>query len=220
MKNLFIIGNWKSNETTHESKEWISAFPISHLQSPHKSIILCPPFSLLSEMKQLIEEKKLPIFLGSQDFSAFESGAHTGEESPALLKEFVSYTIVGHSERRKELGETDTLIAQKVSMAKEFGIQAILCVQGKETPIPEGVTLVAYEPIFAIGSGHPDTPENAESVIQAIKETNPQVKYVLYGGSVTPENVSTFTQMPSIDGVLVGGASLDPEKFAQIIEHA
>lgn len=220
MKKLFIIGNWKSHETEAEASNWLQHLSLENTNLSEKTLILCPPFSLLSDMKHLIDDRKLPISLGSQDFSAFATGAHTGEEPPTLLKDLVSYAIVGHSERRNELGETDALIAQKTAMAKQYGVQAVLCVQGKETPIPEDVEIVAYEPVFAIGSGHADTPENAESVIAAIKEQHPHVSYVLYGGSVTPENVHSFTTQPAIDGVLVGGASLDPEKFMEIIANA
>ena len=219
MKKLFIVGNWKSNKTSLESKDWIQEFSIFNFQFSEKEVIICPPYSVLSAMKALLDEKKTPIKFGSQDFSSFDAGAHTGEEPPALLKEYIAYAIIGHSERRNELGETDDLIARKVASATKYGITPILCVQGKETPIPQGVTIVAYEPISAIGTGNPATPEDAEDVAKYIKETH-GVQYVLYGGSVTPEDVHGFTELPSVDGVLVGGASLDAEKFIKLIEAA
>jgi triosephosphate isomerase len=219
MKKLFIIANWKSNGTIHSSEEWFQAMNNPQLtgNKEEKEIILCPPFTLLAKVKELAFEKQIAI--GSQDYSAFDAGAHTGEEPPELLKEYVQYAIVGHSERRQQLFESDELIAKKIANANKYGITPVLCVQGVDTPIPEGVSIVAYEPIFAIGTGNPDTPENAESVIKRIKEKH-GVQYILYGGSVVSENVKSFTGMPSVDGVLVGGASLDAEKFKQIIENA
>lgn len=222
MKKLFIVGNWKSNKTTEETKEWLQA--VSLLQLPvssetEKETIVCLPYTLLPTVKSFVEEKQLALKLGVEDFSAFDAGAHTGEEPPELLKEYIQYAIIGHSERRNDLAETDELIAKKIAAAQKYNITPILCVQGKETPVPDGVTIVAYEPIFAIGTGHPATPENAEEVAKFIKEKH-GVPYVLYGGSVTPEDVHGFTELSSIDGVLVGGASLDAEKFVKLIEAA
>jgi triosephosphate isomerase (TIM) len=154
------------------------------------------------------------------DISPFDEGAYTGEINGNQIREFADYVIIGHSERRKNFAETDEMLSQKVQRAIECSLTPIFCVQGSDTPIPDGVTLVAYEPIFAIGTGNPDTPENAEAVIKTIKEKNPSVKYVLYGGSVTPEGVGGFTQKPLIDGVLVGGASLLSDKFVQIIKNS
>lgn len=221
MKKLFIIGNWKSNKIISEAKEWFQAIHATDvaINPEEKVVIVCPPFTLLSMTSELALKNPFSLKLGSQDFSAFEAGAHTGEEPPALLKEYLKYAIVGHSERRQDLFETDELIAKKIAMAKQHGITPILCVQGVDTPIPAGVSLVAYEPVSAIGTGHPDTPENAESVAKTIKEKH-HVEYVLYGGSVTGENVHSFTQLPSINGVLVGGASLHPQKFIQIIQNS
>lgn len=222
MKKIFIIANWKENKTSSEAEEWLQAF--SNFQFPfsnekEKVSIVCPSFSLLQTVKELIDRQKLPLKLGSQDFPAFDKGAHTGEEPPEFLQEFVQYAIIGHSERRREFMESDELIEKKVTEAIKYNITPILCVQGIDTPVPKGISLVAYEPVFAIGTGNPDTPENAESVAKTIKEKH-QTKYVLYGGSVTAENVNDFTNMPSIDGVLVGGASLDAEKFLNIIKNA
>lgn len=221
MKKLFIIGNWKSNKTKQEAHDWLKEIRDFNLpRFEGKEIIFCPSFTVLPFLQQWIENEHIPLELGSQDISAFESGAHTGEVNAQQVKEFASYAIIGHSERRMELFETDELIAKKVAQAKQYSITPILCVQGPDTPIPDGVTLVAYEPVSAIGTGHADTPEDAESVAKTIKEKNPNVEYILYGGSVTGDNVRSFTELPSIHGVLVGGASLDPEKFRSIIQNA
>jgi triosephosphate isomerase (TIM) len=221
MKKLFIVANWKSNKTVIQTEEWFSAFNNSQLtvNKEEKVVVVCPSFTLLPKAKELVVNDHVPIALGAQNISAFDKGAYTGEENAEQIKELADYVIVGHSERRKNFGETDDVLAQKVEKATEYGLLPIFCVQGIETPVPTGVNIVAYEPVFAIGSGHPDTPENAEEVSKTIKEKN-HVSHVLYGGSVTGENVSEFTRMSSIDGVLVGGASLDAEKFIQIIRNA
>ncbi len=220
MKKLFIIGNWKSYKTLFDVNEWIdgiSDFDFSGHES--KEIIVCAPFTLLLQLKSLISEKNLPIKIGAQNISPFEEGAYTGEINGEQIKEFADYVIIGHSERRANFSETDEVLEKKVKLAREHGLKIIFCVQGSDTPIPEGVDVVAYEPIFAIGSGNPDTPENAESVAKKIKE-RAGVKFIIYGGSVKPENVNSFTSKILIDGVLPGGASLDPDKFSRIISNS
>lgn len=222
MKKLLIVANWKSNKTESQAKEWLAdlSFIISHLSIENKEIIICAPFTLLSEIKKTIQEHQLSIKLAAQDISRFEPGAYTGEVNGAQIKEFAEYVLVGHSERRKNFDESDQELAQKVKRARDAGLEVIYCVQGKETEIPHGIQIVAYEPTFAIGTGNPDTPENANMVALEIKKKNPSVRYVLYGGSIKPENVNSFTGMPDIDGVLVGGGSLDAKEFAYIIENA
>lgn len=220
MKKLFIVANWKSNKTSTEATEWLSAISNFQFQiSNEKEVIVCPPFTLLSTVSLFIEEHKLPFKVGGENISPFDEGAYTGEESARQVKEFADYVIIGHSERRKNFLEGEEILTQKVAKALDASLIPIFCVQGADTVIPNGVTVVAYEPVASIGTGQPDTPQNAESVAKTIKEKE-GVKYVLYGGSVTGSNVNTFTQMPSIDGVLVGGASLDAESFMQIVEKA
>lgn len=221
MKKLFIIANWKSYKTTSEAIEWLQAFKNSQLtiDKEEKEIIACPSFTLLSSMKSFIVEKNLPIKLGAQNISPFGEGAYTGEENANQVKEFAEFVIIGHSERRKNFSETDEMLSQKVQIVLEHNLIPIFCIQGVDTPIPQGVTFVAYEPVTAIGTGNPDTPENAEKVAHLIKQKY-GTQYVIYGGSVTGDNIRTFTQMSSIDGVLVGSASLDVGKFIQIIENS
>jgi triosephosphate isomerase (TIM) len=221
MKKLFIIANWKSNKTTEEANDWLQQLANLGLhEEKSKEVIVCAPFTLLSLLKAYKDEVTLPVAFGSEDVSPFEEGAFTGEVSANEVKEFADYAIIGHSERRKLFNEDDELLTKKVNMALKSMLTPIFCVQDENTFIPEGVTLVAYEPVFAIGSGIPDTPENAEKVIKKIKEKNEKVQFVLYGGSVSPDNINSFTQSPSIDGVLVGGASLDAQKFIQIIQNS
>lgn len=219
MKNLLIVGNWKSNLTSIEALQFLKKFELENLATFNAKIIICPQYLCLAFMFAYISEKKLPIFLGAQDVSSFPGGPHTGEVTAQQVAEFATYTIIGHSERRRELGETDTVLVQKALMAKSAGLTPIFCVQGEDTPIPENVETVAYEPVEAIGTGHPDTPDNAERVAHIIKTKNKNVTDVLYGGSVTWDNVKNFIEKESISGVLVGGASLDPAAFASIFKQ-
>lgn len=214
MKELLIVANWKSNKTEKEAAEWFEAFNVEDQKIQEKEVIICPPFTLLSFLKEYKKRNNSPFKLGAQNISAFEPGARTGEINALQVKEYSDYVIIGHSERRK-MGENDELLQQKTEQAKLTGLKVIYCVSNLDQEIPQGVEIVAYEPLFAIGSGNPDTPENAEQIAEKIKEKS-QVK-VLYGGSVTSKNISSFTDMENIDGVLVGGASLDPVEFSRII---
>jgi triosephosphate isomerase len=220
MKKLFIIANWKANKSTQEANNWFKVFQDAfHPQDENKHVIICPPALLIPLVKQKQTEKN-NFSLGLQDFSPFEKGAYTGEDPAELSQEFADYAIIGHSERRTYFKESEELIAQKVSTAQKYQITPIFCIQDEHTPTPRTVSIVAYEPPTAIGSGHPDTPEDADKVADIIKTAYANVRTVLYGGSVTPENVHKFTKMEHIDGVLVGGASLDPVKFIDIIQNA
>lgn len=185
----------------------------------NKIIVLAPPMPSLQFVSNRLLQKS--VYLAVQDISPFPVGAYTGAVSAKNLEGFnVGYAIIGHSERRTYFYEDDAILAKKVEQALGNAILPIYCVQGKDTPVPDTVTLVAYEPVSAIGTGSPDTPENAEAVAKAIKEAYPGVQAVLYGGSVKPENVASFTSMESIDGVLVGGASLDAAMFIELIMKA
>lgn len=222
MKKQFITANWKSHKNLQETEEWFLDMAIALHERPFSSeteIIVCPPFPLLTLAYQLVKKHDLPIAIGSQDLSSFPEGAYTGAVSGRLLKDIVTYAIIGHSERRKYFGETSDILATKVAMARSFGINPIYCTSEKDEKIPSGADIVAFEPITAIGSGQPDTPEDAEAVAGFLKQKN-SVSYVLYGGSVTAANVNQFTQQSSINGVLVGGASLSPQDFAAIIHDA
>ena len=219
MEKKYIIANWKSNKLQQESQEWANSFKEKTF-SEEKEVIVCPPFTLLATLAWFAKTNVLPFKLGAQNISAFLAGSYTGEIYAEQIKEYVTYTIIGHSERRNLFHESDEEIAKKVANAKAAGIEIVFCVQDENTSIPEGVTIVAYEPVSAIGSGNPDTPENAAAVAKAIKEKHPQVLSVLYGGSVTPENVHSFTTQSGISGVLVGKASLDPQSFLGIIQNA
>ena len=156
--------------------------------------------------------------MGAQDISRFEQGAYTGEVAASQLGAICQYAIIGHSERRQNFKETDQDLQSKVKNAKNANIEPIFCVQDENTKIPNGVKIVAYEPVFAIGTGNPDTPENAKSMSGKLKSLSEYV--VIYGGSVTSANVKSFLEKDVLDGVLVGGASLDASEFIKILESA
>lgn len=217
-KKIWIVANWKSNKTIAQALDWVEQVGPNIPKVDHLEVIICPPVVDLDEVKKAIIVGNFPLEVGAQDLSAFDVGAHTGEEAAKILSQLVGFSIIGHSERRQELGETDQMISEKVDQALKYGITSILCVQGVETFIPEAVRLVAYEPIFAIGTGHPDTPENANQVAQQIKTKAGSELEVLYGGSVTSENIKSFLDQPDLSGVLVGGASLDPQEFIKIVK--
>lgn len=221
MKSLLIVGNWKSNKTTAEALRWLQDFKVRMDGVPTSSatIVLCAPFTLLYTLKEALGATSLPVVLGAQNVSPFAEGAETGEESARMVRELAEWVIIGHSERRTNFGETDEILAKKVQQAREAGLHVIYCVPDKNAPVPASVDAVAYEPIFAIGSGSSDSPAHADEVAQNIKARS-QVPKILYGGSVTAANVGSFISRPSIDGVLPGKASLAPEQFADLIRAA
>lgn len=220
MKRKFIVGNWKSNISNSEAKNWLDEFKINDLEITDKEIVVCPSFTLLPFVKKLIVNSQLSIAIGAQDISQFDEGAYTGEVNGEQIKEFADYVIIGHSERRQYFKEDNKTLQRKVEMAIKYNLMPFFCVQDRDTTVPAGVKIVAYEPVGAIGTGNPDTPDNAEQIAAAIKSVNKEITHVLYGGSVTSDNINSFTKMPDIDGVLIGGASLDPVEFLKIINNA
>src|SRR3989344_8228386 len=202
-KKLWIVANWKSNLSLSESLEWVNKVGSQLNNRGDLQVVVCPRFSALPELHQEIQTHNYPIVLGSQDLSPFDIGSFTGEEPASLLKELVSMSIIGHSERRERFAETDEMIAEKIKQAQEFGIEPILCIQSSETPIAEGVKISAYEPVFAIGTGTPDTPENANKVAAQVKSMKAELN-ILYGGSVNSENCESFVDQESISGLLIG----------------
>lgn len=222
MKKLFIIANWKSNKNSQEAHDWLKAFLdiTSNNKFEGKEIIICPTFTLLPHMQTWINNHNIQLALGAQDVSPFDQGAYTGEVNAKQVKEFADYTIIGHSERRSNFKEDDELFTAKAARALEAGLTPIYCIQNETNPVPVGITLVAYEPPTAIGTGNPDTPENAERVAGMVINKYPFVMSLLYGGSVTSSNIRSFVQMEHISGALIGGASLDAVKFTDLIKNA
>lgn len=219
-KKLWIVANWKSNKTISEALDWVSKVGPSIPKDQDSKVIVCPTFSILEEVSKAVQVGSFPLSVGSQDLSPFDLGSYTGEEPASLLNMFASYAILGHSERRQNFNETDELVARKVSQAVDHKITPIVCVQGVDTPLPEGTALVAYEPTFAIGTGNPDTPDNANNVAKVLKQKYGPSLMVLYGGSVTKDNIKGFINQENINGVLVGRASLDADEFIGIIKNS
>ncbi|MBI2031525.1 MAG: triosephosphate isomerase [Candidatus Levybacteria bacterium] len=223
MKKLFLIANWKSNKTLQEAEKWLHDFQekltSENLDLSYKEIIICPSFTSLEHVNYCCKNLNLPIQIGVQNISPYETGAYTGEVNGVQIKELANYVIIGHSERRDNFSEDNKIIEKKVEMANKHDVSAIFCIQNAQTPIPENIKIVAYEPPTAIGTGNPDTPENAEEVAKNVKEKT-GIETILYGGSVTSKNINSFTKMPTINGALVGGASLDPFEFLRIVKNA
>jgi len=217
-KKIWIIANWKSNKNIAEALDWVSIVGPKIPKSENLQVVVCPTFSALSEVKKIIQVNNFNLMVGSQDLSPFPEGAYTGEEAAKILKEVVELSILGHSERRKNFSETDEMVANKVKQALDNNIVPLVCVQDENTPISADVKLVAYEPIFAIGTGNPDTPENANEIAKSLKQKYPELE-ILYGGSVNSGNIVSFIRQQDINGALIGGASLDPEEFIKILKE-
>ena len=248
MRRPIIAGNWKMNTTYDEAMDLVEEL-VDGLEGRREpeavDIVLCPPFLWLFPAAEYVEDTGL--LLGAQNCNATDRGALTGEVSAAMLADQCTYVIVGHSERRQHFGETDHVVAEKAAAALRHGLRPIICVgeglverEAGETDaviarqveaafasVPEGQaaeTVVAYEPIWAIGSGRAADGAEANRVAGLIRATiaarfgaeqAAQVR-IQYGGSVTDTNIAEFIGQPEIDGALVGGASLKAETFVSL----
>jgi len=241
-----IVGNWKMNGLNAEGKALSTAIA-SHAATPSTIVVLCPPFTALSTIKGFLDDSS--INLGAQDCHQEESGAYTGNISATMLKDVgCSYVILGHSERRTLNQETNALIQQKASSAHQAGLITIICVGETEAEresgdavktitnqlqhsIPQTAnsdnTFIAYEPIWAIGTGKTatisDISDMHNSISSFIAKSFPtfiKPVHALYGGSVKPDNAQEILDLDSVGGVLVGGASLDAKSFCTIIDAA
>jgi triosephosphate isomerase len=238
VRKIVIAGNWKMFKTQAETQEFLQGF-LPHLEeTPQgREVILCPPFTDLNVLSKTLHGSL--IQLGAQNIHWEEYGAYTGEISgPMLAESGVRFVIVGHSERRQYFGETDATVNLRLRTAQRFGLTPILCVGESKQQRDAGETeslialqldkglvdidqdnlVIAYEPIWAIGTGDTCEVEEANRIIGLIRSqlTNPNVS-IQYGGSVKPNNIDEIMAQPEIDGVLVGGASLEPESFARIV---
>jgi triosephosphate isomerase len=240
VRKIIIAGNWKMYKTQADSLEFLQAF-LPHVQETEETreVVLCVPYTALSLMSKNLHGSR--VKLGAQNIHWEEQGAYTGEIAGAMLTEIgVNYVIVGHSERRQYFGDTDETVNFRLLAAQRHGLIPILCIGETKAQRDAGETekvivnqvkkgmvdidqsnlVIAYEPIWAIGTG--DTCESSEAnrVIGLIRE-NLQNKDVpiQYGGSVKPSNIDEIMAQPEIDGVLVGGASLDPVGFARIVNY-
>ena len=246
----FIAGNWKMNLDHLQAIAFVQKLAWSLKDARHNfettEVAVFPPFTDLRSVQTLISADKLDLKFGAQDVSEHESGAYTGEISAAFLKTLdTPYVIIGHSERRTLHNETDEQIAGKVAASVKHGVVPVICVgetaADLETHGPSAVPVaqlkaalagisaptdivVAYEPVWAIGSGQAATPEQAEQVCAALRGVLAEVlgqdvadaTRILYGGSVKSGNIAGFMRQPNVDGALVGGASLDVAEFAAI----
>ncbi len=247
MRMPLVAGNWKMNTTVPEALGLVDGMLNELPFIEHVEKVLCPPFISLAAVQDRV--LGTGILVGAQNCYWEPRGAFTGEVSAAMLQGLADYVIVGHSERRQYFHETDDDVNRKVRAALSVGLRVIMCVgesleineRGQTEPLVEGQVragladvgsldrvVIAYEPIWAIGTGRAATPEDAGRVIGHIRrivgdiagETAAQEIRVLYGGSVTPENFEPFIQHQEIDGGLVGGASLKADSFLQIVRQA
>ncbi len=243
----FIAGNWKMNKTVGEALELVRGLKASLQRVEDVEVALAPPFTALFPVAQ--ELKGSSIRLASQNLFWEEKGAFTGEISPVMLRDIgCQYVIIGHSERRQYFGETDETVNRRIKAAFHHGLKVIFCIGETLDERQRGITfsvierqledglkgldettveelVVAYEPVWAIGTGKTATPEQAEEVHQFIRKKLERLYSkkisegirIQYGGSVTPENIKGLMAQDNIDGALVGGASLKVESFSGIV---
>ncbi|QYM76221.1 triose-phosphate isomerase [Leucobacter luti] len=247
-----IAGNWKMNLDHLQAIALVQKLSWALKDARHDygdtEVAVFPPFTDLRSVQTLLAADKLALVLGAQDLSPHESGAYTGDVSGQMLAKLdVTYALVGHSERRHGHSESDELVGAKTLAAHRAGLVPMICVgetaedlaehgaaaiplaqlAAAIAQLPQGATfVVAYEPVWAIGSGQAATPEQAEDVARAIREALRDLRddetaaatRILYGGSVTSQNVAAFLKQPNVDGALVGGASLKTDEFSRIVQ--
>jgi triosephosphate isomerase len=247
MRTPMIAGNWKMNTTVSEAVELVSKMRSRLDEIANVEKVVCPPFVSLAAVNELI--KGGSIKLGAQNLYFEEKGAYTGEISPLMLAELCEFVIIGHSERRQYFGESGDIVNRKVKAALKANLKPILCVGEKLEENEAGKTeqviaeqlrsslagidsldtvTVAYEPIWAIGTGRAATGRQANDTIGFIRrsiaglgtEEAAEKMRILYGGSVTADNATQFIKQPEIDGALVGGASLKADQFLSIVTQA
>jgi len=245
-----VAGNWKMNKTVAEARILVYGLLPGFTPIQEVEMVLCPPYTALLPVAALLEGTS--IGLGAQNMHWEASGAYTGEIAPAMLAEFCKYVIIGHSERRAYFGETDEIVNRKIKAARKMGLVPILCVGETLTENESGITsevvsrqvnkalegiaegdasslVIAYEPVWAIGTGRAATAAGANAVIAEVIRGELSRLYddklaqqirVLYGGSVKSTNAAEFFRQADIDGALVGGASLDASEFISITRAA
>ncbi len=251
MRKKIVAANWKMHKIVAEARSYVESLLIELGEETDVEVVLVPPFTLLPICSQLVGESPA-VKLGAQNMHPSKQGAFTGEISAQMLRDlFVRYVVVGHSERRALFGENDYFINEKVKAAHEASLRPILCVgetleQRAADKVDEVIahqltlglegisakdvqdTIIAYEPVWAIGTGHNATPQQAQDVhafirsvlVRLYDEACADRVRLQYGGSVKPDNAAELMRQPDIDGALVGGASLDPRSFAAIVKAA
>jgi len=248
MRKPIIAGNWKMNKTTKKAVQFVEELKKQIGNYPGVEIVICPPFTALSKVAEALEDSK--IIMGAQNMYPEPAGAYTGEVSPLMLLEVgCEYVIIGHSERRILLNETDEIINKKLKSASTYRLRPIFCLGESLKERDAGKTqevvyqqlikgladlgkddvlkmVIAYEPIWAIGTGRTATPEDANVIHKFIRQILSDIYdqklaekvRIQYGGSVRPDNIDALMKQPDIDGVLVGGASLDLRSFVRIVK--
>jgi triosephosphate isomerase len=252
MREVVIAANWKMHTTPSDAGD-LARTIASRTRETGVTRVICPPFVCLAPVRDALAEDDPDVAVGAQNLHHELAGAHTGEVSAPMLQGLATWVIVGHSERRRDAGETDALVARKVGRALEAGLRPILCVgeqltereAGRAIEIVDtqvrgslqgidvaraidGGLVIAYEPVWAIGTGRNATGIDAAAMVDAIRATLDGLGWseagaglpILYGGSVTSANIGGFMAEPSIDGALVGGASLKPDEMAGIVARA
>jgi triosephosphate isomerase len=248
-----MAGNWKMNHNHLEAIQVVQklSYRLEKKDYDAVEVVVCPAFTALRSVQTTLEGDRIPIGLGAQNCFYENAGAYTGEVSPTMLaKLHVQYVIVGHSERRQLFGETEEIVAKKLRAVLAADMHPIVCVGETLEQREAGETddfvasqvraaflslpsdkaercVVAYEPIWAIGTGRNATPDDANATIGVVRSTlrdivggTADAMRILYGGSMKPGNAAELMAMPEIDGGLVGGASLDPDDFARIIRYS
>jgi triosephosphate isomerase len=248
-RKIIMAGNWKMHKTVDESVALVGQLRSALEGVADREILVCPPFTALYAVARALEGSNIRV--GGQNLYPSEEGAYTGETSPTMLLDVgCTYVILGHSERRQYFQENDQFVNQKLGVALEHGLKPILCVgetleqreEGRQetvvsTQVERGLqdisagemkdVAIAYEPIWAIGTGRTATPEQADEMHAMIRnnlrglygDEVAQTVCVMYGGSVKPGNVDELMAQPEVDGALVGGASLDAESFTRIVKY-
>ena len=250
-RKKIVAANWKMNMTQGEAAAFVETFVREIGDSADVEVVIVPPFTALPKVSELLHDSA-NVKLGAQNMYWEKGGAFTGEISAAMLRDlFVRYVVLGHSERRQLLGETDEIVNRKLRAAHDAGLRPVVCIgetlEQRERGEVEKVlgtqlrgslanlnakelneTVVAYEPVWAIGTGRTATTEQAQEAHAFVRQTLAEISddttagkiRIQYGGSVKPDNARSLMSQPDIDGALVGGASLDPRSFAQIVRGA
>lgn len=226
----YIIGNWKSNQNLTQSLIWLDdLYALKPKITDHKKTIICLPFTDIAAFNQKLSELNLPILTASQNVSHLPPGKHTGEINANMLSELVSFCLVGHSERRHDFSETSENVAQKCRLLLESAITPIVCVdlpyldeQIKElfkNDVDVSRCIFVFEPLSAIGTQNPLSPQDINHVAQQISFLTDGASPILYGGSISADNIHLFRDLHNISGFLVGTDSLNPTHFAEIINQ-
>jgi triosephosphate isomerase len=247
MSIAIVAGNWKMNTTITDARALVNAMKEGLDAVEGVTKVVCPPFVSLSAVAEMLRGSS--VHVGAQNMHHEEKGAYTGEVSPAMLAGICRYVVLGHSERRLHFGETDAGVSLKAGAAIEAGLRPIVCVgeslhdreQGSAEQLVSGQIrasladvrpseglVVAYEPVWAIGTGRAATPDVAQEMMSHIRgelaglwgrDAADEIP-LLYGGSVTPDNITDYMEQPDVNGALVGGASLNADAFVEIVRLA